>query len=798
MRLALDWLAEFIDLPALDELVHRLDMGGFEDSRVETPGPDLSALRVGRVSSREPHPDADRLSVCLVDLGEGDPVQIVCGAPNVEAGQKVAVATPGTVLPDGTKLKKAKLRGVTSHGMICSTQELGLGEDGAGILVLDPGAPVGQPLPEVLGAAGRVLEVGITPNRGDTASVLGIAREVKAHFGGEIRVPPCEPSEQAEPASKALRIAIEAPDACHHYVARVVRNVRVGPSPDWLVERLEASGIRPINNVVDVTNFVLLELGQPLHAFDLATLRGGEIRVRRAKPGEKLATLDRETRELGADDLVIADAERAIALAGVMGGADTEVSDSTREVLIESAHFQPTAVRLSARRHGLRSEASYRFERGVDREGVARAADRCARLLAELAGGRVCQGRVDARGDAPPTTSEVSLGVERTNLLLGTKISGKQMTGLLERVGIECSAGPGSLQGRIPSHRNDLHLPEDLIEEVARIYGYDQIPTSMPTAVLEPVQAPATRSLVERAQDSLAAAGLCETVSFPFLSEAELAGLRLPRDDPRSRSVRVANPINEQEPLLRSLLLPTLLRLGQQNLARQAEKVGIFEVSRVFIPQGDGGLPDEPVEVAALFADTGQQRLWEGDRAPLYFHAAGVAERLLTALGYESALRVGTRPYLHPGAAAAIMVGGRVIGAVGEIHPEVARHYEIDVPCAALEVSLSALVELPRRQARYRDVSRFPHIRRDVAVVVDAATPAGDILRALRKTAGRDCVSADLFDRYEGRGVPAGRVSLAFRLIFQSDARTLTDSEVAPAIDNVVRMLSERFGGELR
>ena len=799
MRLALDWLAEWIDLPKAQELAHRLDMGGFEDSVVEETGPDLSGVRVGHVISREQHPNADRLSVCRVDLGEGDPVEIVCGAPNVAAEQKVAVATPGSVLPDGTKLKKTKLRGVTSHGMICCTRELGLGEEHEGILVLDPGAPVGAPLPEVLTSGDRVLEVGITPNRGDTASVLGIAREVQAHFGGEIRVPASEPPESGAAAADPARVSIEAGDVCHHYVARLVSGVRVGPSPEWLTQRLEASGIRPINNVVDVTNYVLLEFGQPLHAFDLSSLRGAEIRVRRAQPGEKLATLDRETRELSGDDLVIADAERAIALAGVMGGADTEVSDATADVLIESAHFHPTAVRLSARRHGLRSEASYRFERGVDREGVVRAADRCALLLAELAGGKVCSGTLEAWGEPPQVTTDVSVSAERANRLLGTAFSTDEMAALLRRVGVECQeTQPGLLTGAIPTHRNDLHVPEDLIEEVARIYGYDRIPTTMPTGRLEPVEPRLIQRLVEGAQDALVGAGLCETVSFPFLAESELAGLRLREDDPRRRTVRISNPIKEEEPLLRSLLLPTLLRVARQNLARQAERVAIFEVSRVFLPQGGSELPREPVEAAALLVDAGQRGLWQEKQAPLYFQAAGVAERLLSALGYLPTLREGTAPYLHPGASAAIMVGGRVIGAVGEIHPEVARHFEIDMPCAAFEVDLSALAELPQRRASYQDVSRFPHIRRDIAVLVDAARPAGEILRGLRKAAGKDCISVDLFDRYEGRGVPEGRVSLAFRLIFQRADRTLTDAEIAPAVEKVVRMLSERFDGELR
>jgi len=800
MRLALDWLGEWIDLPAPADLVDRLDMGGFEDTAVEDTGPDLSDVRVGHVVEHGAHPNADRLSLCRVDLGEGDPVEIVCGAPNVAAGQKVAVASPGVTLPDGTRLKKTKIRGVVSRGMICSTRELALGDEHEGILVLDADAPIGAPLPDVMASGSRVLEVGITPNRGDSASLLGVAREVRAFFGSEIREPESTPPETGATAAEAVGVSIAAQDACHHYVARIVRGVRVGPSSDRVIERLEASGIRAINNVVDVTNLVLLEFGQPIHAFDLATLAGPEIRVRRAAAGEKLATLDGETRELDPDDLVIADAERAIALAGVMGGVDSEVGDATVDVLIESAHFHPKPVRLAARRHGLHTEASYRFERGVDREGIQRAADRCARLMAELCGGSVARGVVEARGDAPDVTEEVRLECKRTNGLLGTALSPAEMSALLERVGIASSEPePGVLVGRVPSHRNDIHLHQDLTEEIARIYGYDQIPTTEPIAVLRPVEPAPARVLAERAKDALAGAGLVETVSFPFLAQAELDALGLPESDPRRTTLGLANPIKDDEPRLRPLLLPTLLRLVRQNLARQVDRVAIFEVSRVFLPQGPGELPREPLQAVALLTADAAPRLWGSAPAPLFFTARGVAERLLNLLGYPPSLRrEGSPGYLHPGAAATIWAGGEMVGAVGELHPEVRARYEIEVPCAAVEVDLEALLALEPRDAQFAEVSRFPQIRRDLAVIVDRDVAAGDILEALRRGAGKSCVSVELFDRYEGRGVPEGRVSLAFRLVFQREDRTLTDSEVGPAIDKVVRMLSRRFGGELR
>jgi phenylalanyl-tRNA synthetase beta chain len=800
MRLPLEWLAEWIDLPDEDVLVERLDLGGFEDTLVEHAGPDLSALRVGHVLERGAHPNADRLSVCRVDVGDGETLEVVCGAPNVAAGQKVAFARTGTRLPDGTRLKKSKIRGVVSHGMICSARELGLGNDHAGILVLDPDAPVGAALSQVLKAGDGVLELGITPNRGDTASLLGVAREVRALLGGQIRPPETQPPETGTPAAETLRVYVDAPEACHLYVARVVRGVRPGPSPEWLQRRLEACGIRAIDCVVDVTNYVLMELGQPLHAFDLSTLRGGEVRVRWARPGEKLVTLDGETRELDADDLVIADAERAVALAGVMGGVDTEVSEGTLDVLIESAHFQPTSVRLSARRHGLRSEASYRFERGIDREGVRRAADRAARMLAELAGGRVAPGAVEVRGEAPPVTEEVRLEADRANRLLGTSLTSGEMRDLLERVGVTCQEPePGVLVGRIPSHRNDLHVSQDLVEEVARIYGYERIPTTDPVARLSPVALPAQHALAERSRDALAAAGLIETVCFPFLAEADLAALRLAAGDRRRTPLRLVNPIREEEPCLRTLLLPSLLRVARQNLSRQADRVAVFEVSRAFLPRGGDALPEEPLQLAALLADSGAPRLWAPNPAPLFFQAKGVAERLLNQLGYVAAWRRGEPPpYLHPGASAALAVGEEVIGAVGELHPEVAAGFEIEVPCAVLELDLDALGRLPTPETRVREISRFPQVRRDLAVLVNRERPAAELQEAMHRAAGADCISVELFDRYEGRGVPEGRVSLAFRLVFQRSDRTLQDSDVTPAVERVVRMLAHRFGAELR
>jgi phenylalanyl-tRNA synthetase beta chain len=801
MKVALGWLSELVDLPAsLEELVERLTLGGLEIEGVERAGPDLSGLCVGHVLVREKHPNADRLSLCRVDVGEAEPLEIVCGAPNVADGQKVAVARTGTRLPDGTKLKKTKIRGVVSHGMICSEVELGLGDAHEGILVLDPEAPVGAPLSEALGAGDVVLDVEITPNRGDWASMLGIAREVRAHFGGELRLPASEPEESGEPAAVSVQIGIDDADGCYRYAGRVVRGIRVGPSPDWLRERLEAAGLRSINNIVDVTNLVLLELGQPLHAFDLSTLRGAEVRVRRASAGEKLITLDTQSRALGPDDLVIADAERTIAVAGVMGGAETEVREATRDILIESAHFDPSRVRSTARRLGLHSDASYRFERGVDRGGIERAADRAAGLIAEIAGGQVAPGCVVALGNPAPATASVELDPARVNRLLGTSLDEAEMVAILERLDLcRRPGGNGRLRFEVPSYRNDLHAPTDLIEEVARVYGYDRIPTTLPAGPLAEVRVPPLRPWMERCRDSLRASGLCELMTFPVLHSSDPDRLRLAEADPRRRLVHITNPLVDEESGLRSTLVPSLLRSVQSNLARQVERVPVFEVGPVFGARDGGELPDERQSLVAALTDAPGETLWDGSPPPLFFRAKGIAEQLLDDLGIAAELvSSASEPYVHPRASCAIRSGRRTLGVVGELHPETAAAYEIDVPCAIIELDLQALPEAPGRDSRYREVSRQPLVRRDLAYVFDRDRPAGELLRAIREAGGAALVSVALFDRYEGKGVPEGKVSLGFRLVFQLPDRTLTDADVIRHVERVERVLTSEFDGEKR
>lgn len=806
MRVPLRWLAEWVELPwparePLDAFIERLTIGGLEIEEVERVGPDLSGFVVGRVLERNPHPNADRLSLCVVDVGAAEPQQIVCGAPNVAAGQTVAVALHGATLPDGTKIGRSKIRNVVSHGMLCSAKELGLSEEAEGILVLASGAKAGSPLADLLPAGEVVLDVAITPNRGDWVSMLGMAREVRAHYGGSVKIPPCEVLESAQEASRYARVHVDDPAGCPRYVARIVRGVQVGPSPVWLRERLAAVGLRAINNVVDVTHLVMLELGQPLHAFDLSEIRGSEVRVRTAHEGEHLKTLDGVLRALSPEDLLIADAERALAVAGVMGGEDSEVRTTTCDLLIESAQFHPARVRRTARRLGLHSDASYRFERGVDPEGVARAADRAARLLAELAGGTVCRGRIEARGEALPRTAQIALEPARASRLLGTSLRAAEIAELLARVDVAVDLGPNEiLLCRPPSWRADLAIPEDLIEEVGRVYGYDKIEPKLPSGPLTGSEEPPERSLRERARDALCGAGLTELMTFPAIRPAELDALRLPADDPRRAAVELVNPIQLEESLLRPTLVVSLLRAGRLNLARQAENLALFEVGRGFMAAGGAeALPHEAEQAVALWTAGQGGSLWERHDVPVFFRAKGLAERVLAELGYTATFQPRSgEPFLHPGASGELHVAGRPVAALGELHPETAAAFGIELEAALLALDLEALLRAPRSEGRYRELSRHPRVRRDLALLLDRDIPAGDVAEWIRKTGGSSLQSVAVFDRYEGRGVPEGKVSLAFRLDFQRTDRTLTDAEVGRTVERIVKELSERFGGALR
>ena len=804
MRVSLKWLRELCDVPPdLEALADRLDMTGTKVEAVETIGEALDGVVVGHILTKDRHPESEHLWVTSVDVGAAEPLQIVCGAQNFEAGDKVPVALVGATLPGGMTIKRAKLRGVTSEGMNCSAAELGLGSDASGILVLPADAPVGVPFAIYRGLADTVFELEVTPNRPDCLSMSGVAREVAAVLGTEVRFPSGAPDEQGSAAAAAVSVTIEDPGLCPRYCVRLIRGVRIGPSPDWLAQRVAASGARPINNVVDITNYVLFELGQPLHAFDartLASLPDGRsaISVRLAADGETLTTLDGSERVLAPDTLVIADPTGAVALAGVMGGATTEVTDATVDVLLEAACFKPASVGRTSRRLGLISEASLRFERGVDPNGCVAAADRAAQLLSEIAGGVVAEGAVDVYPH-PVEPARLTLRTQRANALLGTSLSAQDVARPLRALGLTVEGGPEEFSVTVPTFRPDLEREVDLIEEVVRLHGMGEVTSTLPAGRgrvggLTPVQ-----QRRETAATALRAAGLCEATTWSFVEPGDVDRLDW-AFGPGERPVRLLNPMSEDQSLLRFSVLPGLLRAVANNQRRGVPDIHLYEMGPVWWTADGRKLPKERVMIAGILAGSWDRPAWNDPSAALgFFDAKGVVETLAESLGVERVrLRAHDLAWLQPGRGAEVLVAGDVIGWIGEVHPAVTASFECAGTVTAFELQLIPMLKAAREVRGFQELARFPGVKVDLALVVPQEVTVEHVERALRQAGGRILDDVRLFDVYEGEGIGAGRKSLAFSLLYRDPERTLTDEEVAAAHERLVRKVSAAVGGELR
>ena len=800
MRISLKWLAEYVDLPAPEELARRLTAVGLEVEGIERTGQGLEGVVAARVLTSERHPNAEKLSVATVDRGEGAPLQIVCGAKNYAVGDVVPLAQVGVVLPGGQRIEKAKLRGVESSGMLCSARELGLDADAAGLLLLPREVAPGTPVAAALGLDDVLFEVNVTPNRPDALSHVGIAREVAAILGTRVRMPAPRLAEQGPAAAERVRVRIEAPDRCARYAARVVEGVRIGPSPAWLARRLEACGVRSISNAVDATNYVLLELGHPLHAFDLDKVAGAEIVVRTARPGERITTLDGKDRALEPDDLLIADRDRGSALAGVMGGGDSEISAGTTRVLLESAWFAPGGIRRTSRRHGLRSEASYRFERGADPGVVIPALDRCAALIAELGGGTVRTGVVDAH-PRPHRPAEVRLRWSRPEAMLGMPVDRDEARARLAGLGFEeRDAGAGGASYVVPSWRVDVSIEEDLVEEIVRARGYDAIPETLPPIAAATPAEPADAVVVARTRVALEGAGFSEAVNFSFVSEPDLAPLRYP-----VAGIALKNPISADLAVMRTSLVPSLLRNAARNRAQRVEDLRLYELARVYHPAPEGHEGDEPsveaMHVAGVLLGRRLPLGWSaaGDAVDFYDAKAAVTA-VLEALGLRGAgWTAGGEPWMHPRHSARVAAAsGEPLGAAGEIHPRVAQAFELPRGVMAFELSLGALMRHGRWVPSHRPVPRLPAVLRDLAVVVDEAVEAGSVLAAVRAEPLVEEVV--LFDVYRGAPLPPGRKNLAMALRYRAADRTLTDAEADAAHAAIVGRLraDPRIRAELR
>ena len=797
MNVTLNWLKAYIDFEfSPSELADRLTMLGVEVESVKHLGTELEGVIVGSVTSIRPHPNADKLVLCQVDTGETEELQIVCGAPNAREGMLAPVATIGATLPVGLTIKRAKLRGETSQGMLCSEKELGLSGDAAGLMELSTDIPLGTPLSEALGLDDVVFELEITPNRPDCLSLIGVAREIRAETGNPLKLPTVDLQESGINIRDLTSVTIDAPDLCPRYAARVIQGVKVAESPAWLQQRLESVGIGVINNIVDVTNFVLMEYGQPLHAFDYHKLAENRIVVRRARDDEQITTLDEVERELTSDMLVIADAEKPVALAGIMGGYDSEITETTCDVLLESAYFNPLSIRATAKALGISTEASYRFERGADPGAVLAALDRAAQLIAELTGGTICDGIVDVYPGQQPLT-EIQLRPERVNFVLGTTIETAEMVQILDRLGFDVDTTGKVYQVVVPTFRSDVTREIDLIEEIARVYGYDNIPTTLPKGDI-PVPAPTPKTEARRRiKHFLLAAGMMEAVNYSFCDPNCFDKIRLNADDPLRNTLQLRNPLSPEMSVLRTTLTPGLLENAQHNRNHQIDTIALFEIGGVFVHDGE---EKEPERVTGVLAgQIGEGVYSDPYRHPDFFDIKGLVEGMLEVCGVvDWTLQKTDAPTFHPGRNAEVLLGDRRIGVFGEVHPEVLENYDLPYKAYLFEFDLEGLADAATFAKRFEPISIYPKVARDLAIVVDKET-LSDMPTGLIYTTGGDSVdSVRLFDVYEGEQVPEGKKSLAYTITYHSATETLTDKAVNTLHDEVVKCLNRELGAELR
>ncbi len=807
MKVPLSWLRQYVDvdLPP-SELAHRLTMAGVEVGEVvETGG--WSEVYVGSVTSVRQHPNADRLRLCTVTTGsEADgnapDMEVVCGAPNVAQGQKICFARIGAYLYNAHSgkhetLAAASIRGVESQGMICSELELGLGDDHSGIIVLPDDAPLGESLSDYLGDT--VLDLELTPNRLDCLSMLGVAHEVAALTGGSVTEPEVQYEETGAPVEERVSISIADSDLCHRYTATVIDGVNIGPSPQWLQDRLTRAGLRPISNVVDVTNFVMLEYNQPLHAFDLDAVRDKTVIVRRARPGETLTTLDGVERKLTTDNLVIADSNDPIGLGGVIGGANSEIGPDTQTVLLESANFNATNNRETATSLGLRTEATLRFEKGLRPELPPLGLLRATALIQEVAGGTVAPGYIDVYPEPPDAPPTVTLTTRRLRQSLGMDVGLEQARIALESLGFACATEGSALVVTIPWWRNDVNIEDDLVEEVVRIIGYDAVPTVMlstPIPYFSPTPAIALRDGVK---DLLASGGVQEVINYTLVSSELLE--RIATEDGVAPAMRVANPMSSTHEVLRPTLQPGILATLAANQSSGPGPFRFFEAGRVFLPRS-GDLPEEVETVAAVMAGQRSADSWlsgadsTGDMD--FFDAKGVVEWLLERLEIDATWEPGEHTVYQPGRCAVVKSGNAVLGFVGEIHPNIGARFDLDSgTVAGFELYLPALLEaLPDSERRFDPLPRFPAATRDLALVVPADVPAAHITGLMMRN--RLVQRAELFDIYSGENLAPGTKSLAFHVHLQATDRTLTNEEVTRSLDGLLRSLEREVGATLR
>lgn len=802
MLVSTKWLNEYVNINGIDpaDLAEKITRSGIEVDSIIDRSQGMTNVVVGLVKECVKHPEADKLNICQVDVGE-ETTQIICGAPNVAQGQKVIVARPGAVLPGGMKIKKAKLRGEESNGMICSLQELGIEGKlvakayAEGIYVLPQDAVPGDDALSLLGLDDTVLEFDLTPNRSDALSMLGVAYEVSAILSQGIALPEINYPEAAEKAEDKLKLRVDAVVDNPMYVAKVVKNIKVAESPLWLQNALMAAGVRPHNNVVDITNYVLMEYGQPLHAFDYDRLETGEIVVRHAKEGEMITTLDDAERKLQSHNLVITNGVEPVAIAGVMGGANSEVHDGTTTVVIESAYFAPSSVRRTSKEVGLRSDASARFEKGVDPNRVQEAAERAAQLMAELAGGEVLAGSV-IFDELDKTAERITVSPDYINSRLGMKISMEEMLNILERLRIPTEAINGQLVIDAPTRRQDLKIREDIIEEIARMYGYDEIPKTLPVSESTPGGLTPYQAKRRIVRQFLEGAGLYQAITYSLTSKEQAQAFALET----APVTELLMPMSEDRSILRQSLIPHLLEATTYNVARRIDSVALYETGSVFLGEEEDGLPREVEHLAAVLTGKWVDNPWQAETKKVDFYVVkGIVEGMMDLLGLSESLSFEKAVIdgMHPGRTANVLLRGERIGLIGQIHPTEQKKRDLK-ETYVLELNLNGVLSVETEELLYVPVARFPSISRDIALVVASETSAGMLESIIRQAGGKLLKDVKLFDLYEGDNVEEGKKSLAFSLTYFDPERTLTDEEVVKAHEKVLNALTAEADAQLR
>ncbi len=802
MKFTVNWLKKYIDFDlSNNELADKLTMLGLEVDAVDQLFHNLDNVKVAKIIEVKRHPNADKLVLCDVDTGE-EIKRVVCGAPNAKAGMMTAIALPGAVLPNDFTVKKAKIRGEASEGMLCSEKDLGISDDHHGIMDLTLPCEPGQTIAFALDLTDTLIEVDLTPNRPDCTSVIGVAREVAGVVNGK-KVMPSQAGLPQLDGNSSFEVEVSAPDACPRYAARLLKNIKIGPSPWWLKRILLAVGLRPINNVVDITNFVMLELGQPLHAFDYKHISGGKIIVRKANQGEKTTTLDGAEHQLDKDMLLICDAENPVAIAGVMGGKNSEVSDDTTDVLLESAYFNPLSVRRTSRVLKLSTDSSYRFERGIDPNGTINALDRAAQLMIDLAGGELVGTGID-HNSGIKEPEPIKLRVSKTNELLGIDLTLKEVADYLN--GIEISTvqlDEDTLQVIAPSFRVDLEREVDLVEEVARLKGFNNIPTTLPTVPMSFSEQESSRTLRQQLVSILVSQGLNETVNYSFTAERHFDELQLPEDDQLRKSVRILNPLTDDQGIMRTMLLPGLLVNVKHNLNRQNNDVALFEIGKIFLPVDGNEQPNEEMRLMAVFSGRrtpGSSVYHYGEDTVDLLDVKGVAESIFKELRLAIDVVSGedASNYLEPDNFVNITNNNKKLGSIGKINKSVLKKFGIKQEVFILDINLEQVADHKPAERSFKQLSRYPAVKWDLAIIVSETVGAGDIIKTIKDSNLSLVKSAEIFDVYRGKPISSGEKSVALSVTYHSEEKTLDDETVGKVHKKVIDLVLSKFDAKLR